>query len=229
MFSDVCRYPEDVFDRIWSPFFLPEWSEITTSLDVNNSNNFEPPKAALKSAAIPRDNGTQLNINWTLDNPSEQVHLYFHFAELEPLETNSSDSSLVSAIAAALAGILYTRNISIVVNDNVTVDSFVPLDLAVSTVDTVVKKCDGGKCSVQLVKTEGSTTITPPLINAMEAFTAIKFPNSETNPDDGMFISQLLLLGGISASNYYLEYYSINTSTFFFPRTTTWCSSEHFP
>lgn len=168
---------------------------------MNNSNNFEPPKAALKSAAVSRDdNETQLTINWTLDNPTERVHLYFHFAELQFPKTNSSNSSLEAAVADLLARMLFTRNISIVVNGNVTVDSVVPLDLAVSTVDTVVKKCDGGKCSVQLVETGGSRN--PPLINAMEAFTAIKFPNSETNPDDGMYISQLLLLVGISASNY---------------------------
>lgn len=190
VFSDVCRYPDDVFDRIWSPFFSPEWKQITTSFDVNNSNNYEPPKAALKSAATPGDNGTQLTINWTLDNPNEQVHLYFHFAELEPLEDNSSDISLV----AEMARLLHIRMFYIVVNGNVTSDSVVPLDLAVSTVETMVNKCDGGKCSLQLVKSEGSPSVLLPLVNAMEAFTAIKFPHSETNPDDGMYISQLLLL-----------------------------------
>lgn len=182
MFSDVCRYPDDVFDRIWSPFFLPEWSQITTSLDVNNSNNFEPPKAALKSAAIPKDNGTQLNIKWTLDNPNEQVHLYFHFAELEPFDYNGSAFSFVNDVFM----MLNTRMFSIVVNGNVTFDSVVPLDdLAVSTVETVVKKCDGGKCSLQLVKSD-SPSVRPPMLNAMEAFTAIKFPNTETYPDDGI-------------------------------------------
>ncbi|KAF3540721.1 hypothetical protein F2Q69_00018917, partial [Brassica cretica] len=103
----LIRYPDDVFDRIWSPFFLPEWKQITTTLDVNNSNNFEPPKAALKSAATPKDNDQpRLTINWTLDNPTEQVHLYFHFAELQPSETNSRNLSMEEAATAKL---LYTR------------------------------------------------------------------------------------------------------------------------
>ncbi|WZZ30815.1 hypothetical protein YC2023_014216 [Brassica napus] len=198
VFSDVYRYPDDVFDRIWSPFFLPEWKQITTTLEVNNSNNFEPPKAALKSAAIPRDvNGTQLTINWTLDNPTEQVHLYFHFAELQPLEIEGNSSDF----PADIIRMLHTRKFYIVVNGNVTVDSFVPLDLAVNTVETVVKKCEGGKCSLQLVKSE-SILGRPPLVNAMEAFTAIKFPNSETDPDDVVSIKILQDTYGLNKTDW---------------------------
>jgi len=179
VFSDVRRYPDDVYDRVWSPFFLPEWTQITTSLDVNNSNNYEPPKAALTSAATPGDNGTRLTINWTLDNPDEQIHLYVHFAELEPVGENTDEALRT----------LFTRTFYFVVNGKISYDeSITPLDLAVSTVETVVNKCDGGNCSLQLVRSEASPGVRVPLVNAMEAFTAIKFPHSETNPDDGTYV-----------------------------------------
>jgi hypothetical protein len=171
----LIRYPDDVYDRVWSPFFLPEWTQITTSLDVNNSNNYEPPKAALTSAATPGDNGTRLTIIWTLDNPDEQIHLYVHFAELEPVGENTDEALRT----------LFTRTFYFVVNGKISYDeSITPLDLAVSTVETVVNKCDGGNCSLQLVRSEASPGVRVPLVNAMEAFTAIKFPHSETNPDD---------------------------------------------
>lgn len=39
------------------------------------------------------------------------------------------------------------------------------------------------QCTVELVMTKSSTL--PPMINAMEAYQIIEFPDAETNPEEG--------------------------------------------
>ncbi|XP_019058335.1 PREDICTED: receptor-like protein kinase At3g21340 [Tarenaya hassleriana] len=166
------RYPDDVVDRNWSPFFLPEWTQITTALTINISSNYEPPEAAVATAATPTNAGALLTINWTLDNPFDQVYTYIHFAEIQAMQTN------------------VTREFSIVINGNVTYTAYSPKKLFLDTIfSTAPEKCDGGKCSVQLVKTLSSTL--PPLLNAIEVFTAIQLPQPETDQNDVIAIKNI--------------------------------------
>ncbi|CAH8257067.1 unnamed protein product [Arabidopsis lyrata] len=47
-------YPKDVRDRIWFPYFEPEWTQINTTLKVSDSSDgYDPPLDAFKTAAIP--------------------------------------------------------------------------------------------------------------------------------------------------------------------------------
>ena len=79
-----------------------------------------------------------------------------------------------------------------VLNGNVTFKSYSPKFLEMQTVySTAPKQCDGGKCLLQLVKTSRSTL--PPLINAMEAYTVLDFPQIETNVDEGMCVFHILI------------------------------------
>ncbi|CAF1770716.1 unnamed protein product [Brassica napus] len=61
-------YPSDRYDRVWTWYFRNEWTQISTTLqvEVNNlENDYDPPNAALTSAAIPTNSNLPLMINWT--------------------------------------------------------------------------------------------------------------------------------------------------------------------
>ncbi|KAF3570074.1 hypothetical protein F2Q69_00063689 [Brassica cretica] len=48
------RYPEDVHDRLWSPFFVPEWRLLRRSLSINTSDNeYDIPEDILVTAVTP--------------------------------------------------------------------------------------------------------------------------------------------------------------------------------
>ncbi|CAN6839396.1 unnamed protein product [Brassica oleracea] len=62
--------------------------------------------------------------------------------------------------------------------------TYIPKPLQAETIRLNIKpkQCDGGACILQLAKTLKSTL--PPLLNAMEVFTVIDFPQMETNDND---------------------------------------------
>ncbi|CAG7907436.1 unnamed protein product [Brassica rapa] len=159
------RYPDDVRDRIWNPFFDSSYSQITTNLNINNSNAYEVPKTALQSAATPRNASGPLVITWNPKPSNAQVYLYMHFAEIQTLEANE------------------IREFDVILKGNFNHSGFSPTKLKVFTLFTEVPmQCDSGGCRLELVRTPKSTL--PPLINALEAYTVIEFPKLETSPSD---------------------------------------------
>ena len=137
---------------------------------MGTSNNYELPKAALATAAIPTNASAPLTIVWTnSDNPDAQYYVYRHFAEIQDLQNNE------------------TREFNMLWNGDVmSANPVIPNKLDISTFySESPRTCDGGDCTFQLKRTNRSTL--PPLLNALEVFTAIQFPQSETNETDGMF------------------------------------------
>ncbi|KAL0843541.1 hypothetical protein Bca101_016786 [Brassica carinata] len=82
------RYPKDVYDRVWSPYFWREWTQISTTLEVSNSNKYLPPRVVLQTAATPTNASAPLTIQWRPSNVNDQYYLYVHFAEIQ--ETNAT-------------------------------------------------------------------------------------------------------------------------------------------
>lgn len=122
----------------------------------------------MATAATPLNANGTLNISWTLEPPTTQFYSYMHFAELQTLRANS------------------TREFNVTLNGKYTYGPYSPKPLKTETVfDRIPEQCDGGACNLQVVKTLESTL--PPLLNAIEAFTVIDFPQIETNGDDGMW------------------------------------------
>ncbi|CAA7017668.1 unnamed protein product [Microthlaspi erraticum] len=159
------RYPDDVRDRIWDPFFGSSYTQITTNLDVNNSNAYEIPKTALQSAAIPKNASGPLVIIWKPKPSNAQVYLYMHFAEIQTLGPNER------------------REFDVILKGNFNHSGFSPTKLKVFTLFTEEPmKCDSEGCRLELIKTPKSTL--PPLINALEAYTVIEFPQLETSLSD---------------------------------------------
>ncbi|CAL9244280.1 unnamed protein product, partial [Arabidopsis halleri] len=179
------RYPDDVYDRQWFAYFQKEWTQISTTSDVGNSNSYEPPKKALATAAIPTNASEPLTIEWTnSDNPDAQYYLYRHFAEIQDLQKNE------------------TREFNMVWNGEVmSSDPVIPDELKIYTILSVSPRtCNGGECKFQLKRTNRSTL--PPLLNALEVYTVIQFPQSETNENDVVAIKNIATTYALSRINW---------------------------
>ncbi|CAF1770725.1 unnamed protein product [Brassica napus] len=160
-------------------FSANEWTQISTTLQVNNSNNYSPPKAALTTAATSTNAYAPLTIKWNSSNVFSQYYLYTHFAEIQELQTND------------------TREFNLNWNGNHYYDLLVPPKFKVFTVFSESGgSCKGGECSFQLTRTNRSTL--PPLVNALEVFTVIHFPQPETNETDVFAVQNIKTTYGIS-------------------------------
>ncbi|XP_019092968.1 PREDICTED: probable LRR receptor-like serine/threonine-protein kinase At5g59680 isoform X2 [Camelina sativa] len=165
---------EDVYDRQWRPYFLKEeWTQINTTSKVGNNNDYDPPKDALATAAIPTNASEPLTYEWSnSDNPNASYYLYAHFAEIQDLRAND------------------TREFNILFNGQQYDGPLIPKKLEITTiVNSSPRTCDGRKCSFQLTRTDRSTL--PPLLNALEVYTVIEFPHSETEESDVIAIKSI--------------------------------------
>ncbi|KAL9814882.1 putative LRR receptor-like serine/threonine-protein kinaseRLK-Pelle-LRR-I-1 family [Arabidopsis thaliana] len=159
------RYPDDIYDRQWTSFFDTEWTQINTTSDVGNSNDYKPPKVALTTAAIPTNASAPLTNEWSSVNPDEKYYVYAHFSEIQELQANE------------------TREFNMLLNGKLFFGPVVPPKLAISTILSVSPNtCEEGECNLQLIRTNRSTL--PPLLNAYEVYKVIQFPQLETNETD---------------------------------------------
>ncbi|KAL0847267.1 hypothetical protein Bca101_020513 [Brassica carinata] len=151
----ILSYPNDVEDRIWEPKFDPEWMQISTTLEANNSNGFLVPQNILKTAAIPANDTAPFNITEELDFPDDQIYLYLHFSEVQALPVGDF------------------REFDIFWNGQQFDKTIRPEYLKTTTIySTTPVTCKGGVCNLELIRTTNS--ILPPLLNAIELYT-VKF------------------------------------------------------
>ncbi|KFK27504.1 hypothetical protein AALP_AA8G391600 [Arabis alpina] len=184
--SDVVptlRSPFDDYDRQWNPYSRTEWTHISTTLEVDNSNKYVPPNNALKNAATPTNANAPLTIEWSSDNPEDLYYLYAHFAEIQDLRATD------------------TREFNILLNEEHYYGPLIPAMLSVSTIlSRSLKTCKGGKCSFQLVRTSRSTL--PPLLNALEVYSVIQLLQTETNQSDVTAVKNVEATYGLSRINW---------------------------
>ncbi|XP_020886019.1 leucine-rich repeat receptor-like serine/threonine-protein kinase At2g14510 [Arabidopsis lyrata subsp. lyrata] len=168
----LIRYPEDVYDRVWFPNLEPEWTQINTTRNVSGfSYGYNPPQDVIKTAAIPTNVSEPLTYTWNLKSSDDESYAYLYFAEIQQLKANE------------------TREFKIVAN-GVDYISYMPWKFEAETLyNPAPLKCQGGLCRVQLSKTPKSTL--PPLMNAIEIFSVIQFPQSETDTDDVIAIKDI--------------------------------------
>ncbi|XP_019102059.1 PREDICTED: putative receptor-like protein kinase At3g46340 isoform X3 [Camelina sativa] len=170
--TKVIRYPNDFYDRIWVPHFETEWKQISTNLKVNNSNGYLVPQDVLMTAAIPVNTSAPMSFTENLEFPNDELYFNFHFSEVQALEANQ------------------TREFSILWNGIVIYSPLSPEYLhAITMFNPSPSLCEVGKCLLELQRTQNSTL--PPLLNAIEVFTVINFPQSETNDDDVIAITNI--------------------------------------
>ncbi|CDY65587.1 BnaAnng20660D [Brassica napus] len=160
-----------------------EWTNISTTLDVDIANKYDPPKDAQKNVATPANASAPLTIEWSSENPDAQYYLYSHFSEIQDLQANE------------------TREFNMNWNGKLYYASLTPLKLGTTTVSShSPTTCNGGKCSVQLIRTNRSTL--PPLLNAYEVYTVIQFPQSETDESDVSAIRSIAASYALSRINW---------------------------
>ncbi|KFK33982.1 hypothetical protein AALP_AA5G086500 [Arabis alpina] len=115
----ILSYPNDLNDRIWEPKFEPEWKQISTTLDANNSNGFLVPQIVLKTAAIPANASAPFNFTEDLDFPEDEV--YFTDTSTPPRITylNLSSNGLKGTIAAGIQNLTHLEKLDLS-NNNLT-------------------------------------------------------------------------------------------------------------
>ncbi|AEC06304.2 Leucine-rich repeat protein kinase family protein [Arabidopsis thaliana] len=166
------RYPEDVYDRVWIPHSQPEWTQINTTRNVSGfSDGYNPPQDVIKTASIPTNVSEPLTFTWMSESSDDETYAYLYFAEIQQLKANE------------------TRQFKILVNGVYYID-YIPRKFEAETLITpAALKCGGGVCRVQLSKTPKSTL--PPQMNAIEIFSVIQFPQSDTNTDEVIAIKNI--------------------------------------
>lgn len=121
----------------------------------------------------PENASLPLRFSVSLDDDSDKVNVYFHFAEIQALRAND------------------TREFDIELEENIIQSAYSPMMLQSDTkYNLSPQKCSVGLCYLDLTRTPRSTL--PPLINAIEAFKVFDFPYAETNPNDDTPLSSIL-------------------------------------
>nr|AAC33224.1 putative receptor-like protein kinase [Arabidopsis thaliana] len=158
------RYPDDIFDRKWDRYNEFE-TDVNTTLNVRSSSPFQVPEAVSRMGITPENASLPLRFYVSLDDDSDKVNVYFHFAEIQALRGNE------------------TREFDIELEEDIIQSAYSPTMLQSDTkYNLSPHKCSSGLCYLKLVRTPRSTL--PPLISAIEAFKVVDFPYAETNPND---------------------------------------------
>lgn len=168
------RYQNDVYDRIWSPYTPVSWNSIRTTgyIDVFQSG-YSPPDEVIKTAASPKSEDDPMELSWTSDDTNARFYAYLYFAELETLKANES------------------RKMEIWWNGSpFSEDPFIsPFEY--STTLSASRSFTGDHL-ISLQKTEDSTL--PPMLNAIEIFTAQSLDEFSTAVEEGVCFLIFLIL-----------------------------------
>ncbi|KAL5575511.1 hypothetical protein UlMin_017210 [Ulmus minor] len=160
------RSPSDLHDRIWMTSFNDNWSEITTSLEVNPSTDFKPPTEVMRTAGTPKNENSSMDLNWVSSDASAEFYVYLHFAELQNLTRNQY------------------RAFDITLNGKPWSTTFqVPVYLVSTNVSYLTYSVTGATSyTLSLVKHENSTL--PPILNAYELYKIVDLSKPETDQND---------------------------------------------
>ncbi|XP_018476296.2 probable LRR receptor-like serine/threonine-protein kinase At1g51820 isoform X2 [Raphanus sativus] len=179
------RYPDDIYDREWYPYFLENsWAQVTSVLGVDVTSSDELPEDVMATGATPLNDKEQLSITWNVGlPPTAKVYPYMYFGELQNLRDND------------------TREFTVSLNGHDVVGPYSPVQGKTNLVAIREPvECDGGECLMKIVKT--STSTLPPLLNAIEAFSVIDFPQMETYEEDVAAIKNIQDTYGLSRNSW---------------------------
>lgn len=102
---------------------------------MRSSNSFQVPEAVSRSGIIPENTTRPLRISVSLEDDSDKVNVYFHFAEIQSLAAND------------------TREFDIEIEDNIIQSAYSPTLLQSDTkFNLSPQKCSLGLCYLDLVK-----------------------------------------------------------------------------
>ena len=146
---------------------LAAWTKLTTTetIDTNDPASFLPPQPVMTSAATPKNATAPMEFNWIPPDDTTKFYVYMYFTEIQKLQPNES------------------RVFNILLNGNPWTDGQLSLPYLQGLVYYSTKPITGGIYDFALVRTPNSTH--PPLLNAIEIYRVIDFPQSPTEQQDG--------------------------------------------
>ncbi|XP_042441599.1 probable LRR receptor-like serine/threonine-protein kinase At1g05700 [Zingiber officinale] len=160
------RYPQDPYDRLWEAWTANGFTEITTdeSIDSSTNSHFQPPSIVMQSAATPSDNSSIMEIWWYhsslgISGNDEYVNLFF--SEFTPNTT---------------------RTFNIYLNDYLGYSNYTPPYLIPDYIYNTGPNTPSQQYRWAL-NSSGLSSL-PPILNAMEVFTAMQFDPIETSTND---------------------------------------------
>uniref|UniRef100_A0A2N9G8P4 Protein kinase domain-containing protein n=1 Tax=Fagus sylvatica TaxID=28930 RepID=A0A2N9G8P4_FAGSY len=166
------RYKDDVYDRTWAAKHYNKWKSLSTSLTIDSEmyNPYWVPSVVMSTAATPINESGPLEF-YLPPEANSKYYVYMHFAELVELKANQS------------------RSFNITLNGELWYDgTVVPSYLFTNTLFSP-SALTGGNYVFSIFKTENSTL--PPIINAIEIYTVKHFPQSETDKQDVVAITNI--------------------------------------
>nr|XP_023920490.1 probable LRR receptor-like serine/threonine-protein kinase At1g05700 [Quercus suber] len=171
----LAKYPVDVYDRIWYPYFDNEWTSLNTTLTIDSQSNnyYQPASIVMGTAVTPINVTAPSDMYWDSESATSEYYIYMHFAEVEQLKPNQS------------------RSINITLNGNYWWSISSPLYLYTTTVCSQSALEIAQTYNFKLFKTEGSTL--PPIINAIEIYSVRNLSQPGTNKQDVDAITNIKL------------------------------------
>ncbi|XP_008647631.2 putative leucine-rich repeat receptor-like serine/threonine-protein kinase At2g19230 isoform X3 [Zea mays] len=166
----ISRYPDDQYDRLWTPMIIDaiDWLVLSTTEKVRNiyDDLFEVPSKVMQTAITPRDATSSINFYWNSKGSSLGYIPVFHFSE----------------VLQAGAGVVRQFNININGKRFTSHDYYTPRHLESGYVYGTRPYTNQIRYNVSIVKTDTSTL--PPIINADEIFIVISTTNVGTDSED---------------------------------------------
>ncbi|MED6135393.1 hypothetical protein PIB30_045975 [Stylosanthes scabra] len=167
----IVRFPDDVHDRIWTPYNSKDWKQINTSLAIDKgetSYNFLPlpPSTVMETAAIPANNNDNIEFSFHSKHNAFAYYVYYFVAEIQKLEANQ------------------VRDFNIFLNGDVVNNG--PVDLVYLKSRYYISVLNEPRFEVWINRTSRSTL--PPLISAIEIYMTKDFSQSQTNQADAAAI-----------------------------------------
>ncbi|XP_042443530.1 probable LRR receptor-like serine/threonine-protein kinase At1g05700 [Zingiber officinale] len=167
------RYPEDPYDRIWTPWAHPpaELSEITTDASIVSSDLFQPPSIVMQSAATPSGNSTVIDFSWDSFGSGPSVngqYVNLFFSEFMPNTT---------------------RSFNIYLNDHIWYSNCTPPYLLAIIIYSTGPNTPSEQYN-WAINSSGLSNL-PPILNAAEVFTAMQFNPLVTSSDDADAINAI--------------------------------------
>ncbi|XP_041001997.1 putative leucine-rich repeat receptor-like serine/threonine-protein kinase At2g19230 [Juglans microcarpa x Juglans regia] len=175
--NSIIRYPDDAYDRYWhASQQKDDWIKIASNSTIYASSSGEAyglPVEVMKTAAKTQNASIPLKANFTLD-PLSKYYCYFHFAEVEKLESGQQRELTISL-----------DDQRSYLTESVILDYLTPRTIAQDNPPIT------GAPRLFLSINAAQGTHFPPILNAYEIFKLIELPNEPTATEDVKAIMEI--------------------------------------
>ncbi|KAF0927289.1 hypothetical protein E2562_031493, partial [Oryza meyeriana var. granulata] len=171
--TTAVRYPDDRYDRVWSPWSNPpaEWSDISTTEKVQNTIAAlsDVPSVVMQTAVTTRNTSKAIEVSWDTkpnhEYPDPGMFFFFYFSELELLTGNA-----VREFYITVNGVIWTKK------------PYSPLYLNTDSIYNGAPHRGYSRYNFSIYAAGNSTL--PPIVSAVEVFSVISTANVGTDAQD---------------------------------------------